>query len=243
MRQTYKYRDKNAEYTSRFKQCALLINSIFEKNGFTVIPFRKDDLPIFSSLSPERQAEATYYIELYCAILLQSEIKNSSKDNNNADSLWVALIYLQWHQPSDFFSYLKPDDKIEIYNTQGIQIWRNFNVMRICSYSIEEMYCYTWPERYLRSDEDTNKIMSTVQKVLSHKERKVFREAIANHNVIERFSEKQFILEASHEYFCPLLDRQGIVSGFIVTSKVDVVGSNLNRKDARLKSHLHEVSI
>ncbi|MES2768744.1 MAG: hypothetical protein V4596_06320 [Bdellovibrionota bacterium] len=237
------YQDKHTEYTSRFKQCALSISAIFEKNGFKVIPFKRDDLPIFSSLSSKKQAEAIHYIELYYSILQQSEIKKSSEKNNNADSLWEALVYLQWHQPSDFFSYLRPDDKIEIYNTQSIQIWRNFNVMKICSYSIEEMHCYTWPERYSRSEEDTDKIMSTIQKVLSHKERKVFREAIANHTVIERFSEKQFILEASHEYFCPLVDRQGLVSGFIVTSKVDVVGSNLNKKSARSKSHLHEVSI
>lgn len=222
-------KEKNeTKLVKRFRKSIEKIALIQNRYDIGIIPYIDPDLPHFQALDSVKQGDAVYYAELYLTILENSK-RSSTNFANNADALWEAIVELKLRPPSDLFHLLSDDDKIEVYNSHGVQVWRNFNVMKICSYTLEEMHCFSWDARYFRKESDTKAILASVQKVLTAKESVVFPENIANHIVSERFSQKRYVLEARHDYFCPLFTKENQVGGFIVTSKVEVLGSNVKK--------------
>ena len=108
--------------------------------------------------------------------------------------------------------------------------------MKICSYTLEEMLCFPWYERYERSQEDTDSILRSVGKVLAAAQPRYFKESIGEHVFEEKFSERQYLLCARHDYFCPLFEDSNSPVAFIVTSKVNIL-------EARRSPHQERVGI
>jgi len=214
--------DNSFSNIERFIRSSEAISRLFQKYETECVPFYSSHLPHFSALDSRKQEEAVFILEMYKKSLQNSE-NNFGSLKNNGDLLWQAIKDLGYRQPSGFFACLEPDDVIEIYDSQNLQIWRNINFMKICSYTLEEMLCLPWYERYDRDNEDTEKIIKSVQKVMGSKEPTYLNEAIGNHIFEEKTSRKQFVLNARHDYFCPLFGESGSPEAFVVTSKVKIL--------------------
>lgn len=182
-------------------------------------PFHDPSLPHFSSLSQEKKQSALHYVRRIWGIT-QHHVQNHVDAENNAMALWSALKSCGLTPGSDLFGHLEGDDKIEIYTLNGIQIWRNCNVMEICSYTLEEIYSFDWQERYERSPRDNQAIMAAIDQAI--KPGGNFRAMIPRHQVVEKFSENRLCLNVRHDYFFPLMGPEREVSAFLVTSKVEI---------------------
>lgn len=214
---------------SSFKEVCEQLSWYFGKYGLVVLPYL-DGCPHFNIATATDKKNFLERASLYLQTLGHAEERKIDL-LNNADSLWATLVFLKLRPPSDFFSYLSDDDKIEVYDLNGVQIWRNINVMAVCSYSFEEMLCLPWDERYCREESMTQKIYASVGKVISSSESQVYYEQIPSHIVKEKKSQKKYTLLARHDYFAPLFDVDNKVAGFVVTSKVDVLGEEGRRID------------
>lgn len=225
--------------SDEFKASCLKVAALCRHYGVEVEPYHDAKLLHFNSLEEGQKQSALYYLNLYLK-LIQSSFDRETEEDNDSALLWDAFLGLGLRQPSDLFNVLEDDDKIEIYDLNGVQIWRNFNVMRICSYTLEEIYSFSWEERYDRSPLDTKIAVEAVQHVLTNTDGKVYHANIKNHEVIERFSSKRYILDASHEYLSPLYGKAGSVSGFVVVSKVKIKGQ---KKQQHALEHPAELSL
>lgn len=214
-------RSKDLVLIQEFKAAAERIAKMFAAEGVKVTPFHTPDLPHFAKLSNARKMGATTEIHAYLTSL---EMVRSSggalKDDHRA--LWSALKMFNVRPTSDLFDLLRKDYAIEVYNSEGIQIWRNFKFLEVCGYTLEEVFCYTWQERYKRDEIATAKILEVLGSMQAANPPKTVHAQIKN-VLVETFSSDRFIIDVMHDYISPIMDMGQNFAGVIVLSEVKVL--------------------
>jgi hypothetical protein len=212
--------DQNAE----FKILAEGITDFFTDHGLKTRPYGDPSLKHFSKLSPERKDHSLYRLRAFYRSL-EATILAGEKISNNSQALWHALKTLNVIPDSDIFSKFQNEDVIEYYDVTGTQIWRNFNYMKICSYTFEELTCHDWPTLYVRDQKLNESLVALMIDTVNTGHRGPKFIDVDYHVCDERFSEDRYRLHVRHDYICPLFDTSQQAAGFIVTSKVKVVGT------------------
>ncbi|NRA68156.1 MAG: hypothetical protein HRU19_26975 [Pseudobacteriovorax sp.] len=138
--------------------------------------------------------------------------------------LWQALGEFELRTPENIYAAVSDESQIEIYDLQNIQIWRNFNVLKICSYTLADILCFTWEERYHREDAYSSMILERVGEALQGKYSDI--STVPYHHVQEKFSCAKYLLGVKHRSFFPLFTPRGDVNAFCVVSEVDVLSSH-----------------
>ncbi len=204
-----------------------------------VKPYHDSSLPHFSRLPTQKKQNAVHYLRQLWSVI-QHDIANQVDVGNNAVALWSALKVFGFKPGSDLFGYLQGDDTIEIYTLDGIQVWRNCNLMEVCSYSLEEIHSFEWHERYDRAEVDNQNIVQTIGRMLGEGKPRHVAAMIPYHSVNEKFSESMFRLNVRHDHFFPLTLQGGNdVVAFLVTSKVDILSRKATAVPARAKTAAH----
>jgi hypothetical protein len=232
----------NKDIIQEFRFLAEGVASYYQRFQIAVKPYRDPALPHFSGLAIEKQQNALHYMRQIWG-MTQNYIENQVDAGNDEIALWNALKVYGLTPKGNLFNHLEADDKIEIYTLDGVQIWRNFNVMAICSYTLEESHSFEWQERYGRSSADNLAIMSAIEKIFQPGEECYVLAKIPYHLVVEKFSEEKLHLNVRHDYFFPLTKKDKSIAAFLVTSKVDILSKNA-RLPVQEKVHLglvHEV--
>lgn len=207
---------------NKFKALAEGLASYYSSRGLSVKPYHLSRLPHFSKLSLDRQRKAVADLEIFSDIVRSA---GSSSSRNCSVNLWAVFKKAHLRPGFDFFKYINEDDKVEIYNFSGIQLWCNEETLKICSYTLEEIHSYDWLERYERSELDTQRILKAIETLSSLERGKHLSAMIPKHDVQERFSERKFLLDVQHDFFFPLYSEQNILEAFLVTSKVNILSS------------------
>lgn len=218
-----------------FKVLLEKVSQLFAEHGLQTRPYRSPDLPFFSRLSIENKSGAFRRLKVFHESL-QATIMAGEKITNNSQALWHALKTLSVLPDSDLFAKFENDDVIEYYDTSGTQIWRNFNYMKICSYTFEELMCHDWPTLYIRDEEITHSLIALMVETVSRGERGPKFIDVEFHDCIERFSSDRYQLHVRHNYICPLFDQSKQNAGFIVTSKVKIIASGVAKEAKKEKT-------
>lgn len=213
------------DWGNQFRTLAENLSTYYNTLGAKSKPYHDPSLPHFSGLPETSKRSVIQHLTAQWQVA-QTHITSQGEADNNAKSLWSALKVYGLNPGGDLFGFLEQDDMIEVYTLDGIQIWRNCNVMEICSYTIEEVNCYDWEERYDRKETDNIVIRRAIGAMLDLNGKGYIRANIPYHIVEEKFSQERLRLNVSHGYFFPLLGQENQVTAFLVTSKVEVV-SNL----------------
>lgn len=218
----FSFKDDPTSEVFEFKNIIVNISKVLRTVNVEVRAYSDDELPHYSQLSPSEQAEACQQAQTYLDSLNMAADKGwSLKDDKRL--LWVALKMLGLTPTSDIFDLLPENTAIEVYNFGNIQVWRNLKFMDICGYTLEEMFCYSWEERYERDSEAANEVSATVQSILSSAQPQTVVGSVRN-VVKERFSEERYILDTNHVLISPVL-KGNVPMGFIVASKVEILGN------------------
>lgn len=218
---------ENINLGENFKSVVDRIARIIIQNGKNVAAYHDSGLLIYRSLEVDQQKKVLLDAKIYLESLESFDPKSATLSGSNisiADdykiSLWSALKYFGLRPVSDLFGYLSHDKIVEVYNDHGIQIWRNFNFFEVCGYSIEEMFCYTWMERYERNEEILKKIFEIMTR-FSQGENVTIKCDIYN-QIKELISSERLTIDAYHEYVSPFYDKDNRYAGFIVVSSAHV---------------------
>ena len=217
-----KKEDSTISLESEFKLIADEISNLFEKNGQPIRPYRDPRLIYYSQLDKARQQSSLHRLKIFLSSIT-STLDAGDQLSNNSRALWHAIGTLGFRPDSEVFSKLQDDDVIEVYDSQGTQIWRNFNYMKICSYSLEEIICHDWPTLYRRDPKITELLIQVMIETLSGQQYGPRFIDVDFHMVAESFSESQFQLHVRHDYICPLLGPTKSCDGFVITSKVKIL--------------------
>ncbi len=213
----------NIERISEFKLAADKICAIAAKKNLTIKGYHSPELPLYSALSETKQEEALLLVKAYLQSMESAEAMGECLDSVDR-SLWHALSTMGLLPPSDLFARLKPNAVIEIYDLQGLQIWRNFNFMRVCSYTLEEIYSIEWFKRYKRDEKYTEECVKNVTSLLSGETSEVYKPDMSLQVMEETCSQDRLMIRASYDLLSRLKNRDGELAAWLVATSAEVVG-------------------
>lgn len=212
------------DFTTRFKLLAEEVVAILATAGLKTKPYHSAELPLFSAMGSEAQARAVAAIEAYKHALAAC-VAGGDDLRANSRALWHTLRVLKLHGSDTLFSNLESEDAIELYSSDGIQLWRNCRVMEVCSYSLEEIYSLSWLERYERDPQIAAEVMSHVELTLSGGRGKVVEVPVPAHIIRESCSEEKIALRVRHKTLHAISDQAGHTTAFLAVSSAEVVDS------------------
>lgn len=130
---------------------------LFSKN----IPIKSDPtgfFPTFASASIEEKSTFLHKINSCIDICAEATVEhiNLLEDQRY---IWTALRKLNLIPPHNLINMIEPKDHVEIYDSQGIQIFANFEFLKVVSYNLEEMYWHPWSKLYKREAKYTEQVM------------------------------------------------------------------------------------
>lgn len=215
--------NSNLERITEFKIAADKICAIAAKKDLKITGYHSPDLPLYSALSDAKQEEALLLVKAYLKSMESAEAVGECL--NAVDrSLWHALSTMGLVPPSDLLSRLKPSAVIELYDLQGLQIWRNFNFMRVCSYTLEEIYSIEWFNRYKRDQIHTEECIKNVTTLLSGESPEVFKPEMSLQIMEETCSQDRLKIRATYDLLSRLKNRDGELAAWLVATSADVIG-------------------
>ena len=173
------------------------------KLNIPLLPYRDSKLPHFSTLSAELKEVVIKSLEDIYAIY--SSIEQESKDIADSKTvLWYTIKRLGLRPSSDLFAAINDADIIEIH-TPTLQIFRNLNFFRLCSYSIEEVTSIHWTELFYRDQKYTDQIIACGATVFT-KQESIITTAIEPHVTEELMSELKLNVHYNMKAMYPLFD-------------------------------------
>jgi hypothetical protein len=211
------HKDNQLDRNSKFRETADKVCELLGKYDLKVVGYHSSELPYFSALPIQKQNESLALLKTFLQSAEVTEAFGEKLDDHER-SLWGALSAMGLIPPSDLFSSLRPGAAIEIYDLEGLQIWRNFTCMQYCSYTLEEVYSVEVYTRYNRDAEKLSACIAKVGDLLTGKSPEIFDPEVAPDILEETFSQDRLRLEVHHQLFCRLKNRQGTVTAWLVMS-------------------------
>ncbi len=183
------------------------------KLNIPLLPYRDPKLPHFSALPAEHKEIVTKSLEDIYHIY--SSIEQESKDIADSKTvLWYTIKRLGLRPGSDLFATIKDTDIIEIH-TPALQIFRNLNFFRLCSYSIEEVTSIHWTELFYRDQKYTDQIIACGANVFT-KQQSVMTTAIEPHYTEELMSELKLNVHYNMKAMYPLFDTSNASKRYVL---------------------------
>lgn len=139
--------------------------------GFEVAPYSEDSLRQLPSVSHEKRGLlATHYEQWNSWIQPQNGEIAPGKIDGNKERVFAerALSHFNLKVDEEFWKTLTSDQIIEIYGSDMIQLYRNLNFFRFCSYSLLEISINEWYNLWERPSFVMKEIFSAVEVVLGH---------------------------------------------------------------------------
>jgi len=161
--------------------------------------------------------------------LLQDAVNSGVKLTSDKRLTWFAIARLGMVPCADGFDQIKGSDFVEIYNTDGIQIFRNLEFYKLISYSIAEITLYPWYKLYGRDEVFSGQIRSEAFVKAFDGRRETFRPAIDDHESVELMSTDQRQFHIAPGVISPLFNKMGRPVAFLATSQRQrIVGGQLS---------------
>jgi hypothetical protein len=118
----------------------------------------------------------------------------------------------------DLYYAISDDDIIEIYTADFTQLFRNLEMLKLCSYSILELSVYEWPELFRRPHAITKQLIHLAEQIMGTKEpRTISCDNVPDHFLEEIFSPGKHKLFIEQKILSPLMDQNNNAIGFVGT--------------------------
>lgn len=122
-----------------------------------------------------------------------------------------------------FSNYIESGDIVEIYNRDNVQIYRNFEFLKHCSYSLMDIITREWVELYERPQVVQEHLFYVTEKVF--KQEVVVKPDLLPHIMREKASDQGRCFETELKWFIPLFSTQGRCEAFLATIKAELIDS------------------
>ena len=213
---------QNPTFVTKFKNLAEEVANLLKNTGLSTKPYHSPDLPHYSGLTKDKQRRALESLAVYKQTLI-SCVQSDEDIRSGSRSLWHALRVMRLKGTNSLFNQIEADDAIELYSADGIQLWRNYRVMEVCSYTLEEIYSFDWLQRYERDQEMAQQVLQHVLQALNDPKNPVVVDVPA-HIIRETFSSDRIALRVKHKTLHPVSNvENGEVAGFVAVSGAEQV--------------------
>lgn len=123
---------------------------------------------------------------------------------------------------SDFPTLIDDGDIVEIYDSRAVQIYRNFNYLKYCPYSLTELLIHDWNTLFQRPKWVIDRLM-TIMPTLFEKNARTYEYDIPEYLVSARMRRNSPGMLYNMKFATPLLDENGHTVAFITTGTVRFV--------------------
>lgn len=188
---------------SRFRDAVSSLAKLAAEEGVSLVPFHEFSLPIFSALGDEARGTAVRDAEEMNSLWRETR-QGGGTLSNSRQLLWRFLSRMKLHIPADFLELYRDDWVIEIYNRDGLQIFRSFSVFRFTSFSLEELLSIPWWERYHRENEDHGFLLEIQKGIFDGEIRGCLQPASRPHLLKEVGSAEELHLDFDAKLFAPV---------------------------------------
>ena len=197
------------------EQILLELQKILALRKAPFIPYTKESLQMFIGKPYEMKAGLLHGMHKYIEILktFQSNKAISQSDDfetvqEDKELIEVALDVLSLKPPEgEDFSFLKQGWVVEIYNLDMIQVYRNYEFFRQCSYDLYTILVNEWHALYERNSQITASIFSNIDRVMKGEVETTPFLNMPDHTLKERYLSHNKIFHSSPKYLTPLFDK------------------------------------
>jgi PAS domain-containing protein len=224
------------EMERELKQALIRFCKLAKKFGRELQPYREETWVKFRSLAPAIQSAVFEKFMTY-HLLCEKAAGEGIDIADDRSLIWWAIRDFGLRPPSNLFDTIVQGDILEIYNSEGIQIFRNWAFFEFSGYSIGDIFVYTWDELYLRDKQIIADVTTKVEQLLTGQIKQAILSGVPSHRIIERFSPRRKVMELTMKYFSPLY-KMDEVAAFTVTSNVVKLGEMHDVEPQNLEVHL-----
>lgn len=196
------------------------LSALLANEGIQIKPFI-EGLPYFSKLTEEQKKQVNLQLSFYYELCME-QIEEGYTINDGHTFLWRALRKLGLIPRSDLFELLDNDSVIEIYSNENIQLFRNLNFFKYCSYTFEELHSREWWFNYERDNSITQKVFEYGAKFFDGELTENMQLNIPTHIVREINSHDLLVCEINFGIMGPLLRNKKPVA-VIVTESARII--------------------
>jgi hypothetical protein len=194
---------------------------LLARHGYQTLAYNPSAVKHFESL-PETQRSAILRQFRQYASLCEAVEDAQVSFRSGPDLARYVVSGLGLNGPKSFFELLGSEDIVEVYNSDGVQIFRNFVFYEHCSYTLLEIISYPWYELLERHEAVTREIGEHIGRVLGECN-DVIPSTVRAHTMREIFSEEKRMFISQFDRFAPLFAGPGQKAGFICSGKLSYV--------------------
>lgn len=129
--------------------------------------------------------------------------------------LWRLMHQFKFRFPNELFEELPKDAIVELYTADNTQIFRSLKFFKICSYTLEDVYCRPWFELYEKNEAVMKQSFEILSNVASGMVRGVIRKPFDTHLVAEKGDGKRLVNKIEPIMLCFFEDAEGRPTGFL----------------------------
>lgn len=182
------------------------------------------------SFPPEKQAFILNNLRNWKRILVANEREAFGKDGvNEAFLIEKALGYFNFRLKDHNWKSTAQNEILEIYNMEGIQLYRSMNFFSTCGYSLLDLCVNEWYVLWERPRRIVDQMAETVADVLSGKKNNDPQVYIAEHIVRETYDDgttQPFLprsVQVCFKNIYPTYMPDNRIAGFVATSTAKVI--------------------
>jgi len=198
-------RSSQQKHKSLFCELSKQYAAFAAEAGIEVLAYHDPELPLFSKLTETAQLEILHSLKT-CVQICEDTTARGKSVNDTASLLWSAVKAFNLRPPSDFFSKVTNDSVIEMHSSQGIQLFRNFNFYRYCSYSIEELYAEPWSILFSRDAQTVELMLDFLKSIYIGSCQSTADPRIPAYRAKELFSRRLYEIEVHWTWGAPLFE-------------------------------------
>lgn len=220
--------------TELFRLLSSEVSEIGRQVGVRIVPFRDPSLPFFSRMGEAHQTAALADLRSYLKVC-RTVIASDGDLKDPITLTWNGIKEMNLRPSSDLFNHITDGDIVEIHNPEGIQIFRNFDFYACCSYSLEELYSFSWNYLYTRDP----RIIATIVKIATAIYNGSIRNTVVTnlpvHTIEELYSPFKYKILAEVPFISPLFDKQtGKVAATVAIERGGLQGKLLTPSEEEI---------
>jgi hypothetical protein len=199
---------------------------LMAEEGLQLKPFTGEALQHVNSLDAAKiKGIIENFIKYY--EICQKFRKQQLNLRNNNEFVKYALKLMELKAPEVFFDHVAADDIVEIYNTQGIQVFRNIRFFEVTSYSLADLLVFEWYNLYDRPKVVIEKIFERVDTILKN-EHELLPMDIPTHLLKEIKAQPIQVSDVTFKNISPLFSYSGEKAGFILHCQANSLRDYVN---------------
>lgn len=169
----------------------------------------------FEQCSPADCLRVHEVLKQYFTLL--HKVFHENKIKTSKDLFCYVLKELDLQVSDSFIKSIDEKDVIEIYNLEGMQVFRNFQMFKLSNYTLLEMVCMHWFDLFERDQDITDEIALRAREVLANIDSESQSWLIGDHLLKEKKSDQKDIYVIQMGNIAPVTRSDGELFGFAST--------------------------